>query len=599
MDKARERRLRQRLERRNQPTLRSWKGEPQSPNEKKIASEVVKECGWGRLIFAHTFDDPQDLVDTLLEERANDRDIAMYIRDPHVVLSLAPQDLFLDPSHTFRLWMSELRPQRRSTRGFTVRRLRTKSEARAMNTIYARLNMVPADEDFVIENSRSREMTYFVATDNETGKVVGAVSGVDHVEVFGDPENGSSLWSLAVDPQTAPPGVGEALVQQLAEHYAARGRSFMDLSVMHDNTSAIRLYKKLGFKRVPVFSIKRKNRINEPLFVRQPEDEGLNPYAQIIADEARRRGVKVAIRQAEKGYIRLTHAGVSIDCRESLSEMTSAVAMSICDDKAMTRMVVEEAGLRVPAQRVSDCGEGDEDFLAEYGRIVVKPARGEQGHGVHVDIDNVDDMREAVDEAQRHCSTVLVEQFVQGMDLRVVVINFEVVAAAIRQPAQITGTGQHTIKTLIEKQSRRRSAATGGESRIPLDSETYRTVSSNGYSIDDVLPEGEVINVRRSANLHTGGTIHDVTADLSPALAQAAAEAARAIDIPVVGVDFIVPDPSSSDYYLIEANERPGLANHEPQPTAERFIDLLFPATAARHTNAKGRRVSPDTATRD
>jgi hypothetical protein len=28
---------------------------------------------------------------------------------------------------------------------------------------------------------------------------------------------------------------------------------------------------------------------------------------------------------------------------------------------------------------------------------------------------------------------------------------------------------------------------------------------------------------------------------------------------------------------FVEANERPGLANHEPQPTAAAFIDFLFP----------------------
>ena len=53
--------------------------------------------------------------------------------------------------------------------------------------------------------------------------------------------------------------------------------------------------------------------------------------------------------------------------------------------------------------------------------------------------------------------------------------------------------------------------------------------------------------------------------------------AARAIDIPVVGIDFMVRAPSEPDYVFIEANERPGLANHEPRPTAERFVDLLFP----------------------
>jgi D-alanine-D-alanine ligase-like ATP-grasp enzyme len=41
----------------------------------------------------------------------------------------------------------------------------------------------------------------------------------------------------------------------------------------------------------------------------------------------------------------------------------------------------------------------------------------------------------------------------------------------------------------------------------------------------------------------------------------------------------MVPNVSEPEYVIIEANERPGLANHEPQPTAERFVDLLFPQT--------------------
>ncbi|MFO7482060.1 MAG: N-acetylglutaminylglutamine synthetase, partial [Oceanibaculum nanhaiense] len=101
-----------------------------------------------------------------------------------------------------------------------------------------------------------------------------------------------------------------------------------------------------------------------------------------------------------------------------------------------------------------------------------------------------------------------------------------------------------------------------------------------GYQLDSILPENETLLVRKTANLHTGGTIHDVTDQLHPALVDAAVKAARAIDIPVVGLDFIVPSPARPDYAIIEANERPGLANHEPQPTAERFIDLLFPQTA-------------------
>jgi D-alanine-D-alanine ligase-like ATP-grasp enzyme len=70
-----------------------------------------------------------------------------------------------------------------------------------------------------------------------------------------------------------------------------------------------------------------------------------------------------------------------------------------------------------------------------------------------------------------------------------------------------------------------------------------------------------------------------VTDRLHPALAEVAIRAARAIDIPVVGLDLLVDSVTSPDYVMIEANEQPGLANHEPRPTAARFIDLLFPET--------------------
>ena len=173
--------------------------------------------------------------------------------------------------------------------------------------------------------------------------------------------------------------------------------------------------------------------------------------------------------------------------------------------------------------------------------------------------------------------------------LRVIVIDGAVVAAAIRKPATVCGDGQHTIRMLIEKQSRRRAAATGGESRIPLDEETERAVRIAGYSLDDTLAEGESLAVRKTANLHTGGTIHDVTAELHPDLAAAAVAGARALDIPLVGFDFLVSDVAEPDYVIIEANERPGLANHEPQPTAERFIDFLFPHSRANQDMTMGR----------
>lgn len=542
-------------------------------------SNAYIDCGWGRLIFAQTFDEPSDLIALLKREEPDRRDICFYVRDPHVLLGLAPLDLFLDPSHTYQLDLAAARLSADPPRGFTIRRLGSRKDAEAVNRIYASCGMVGVDPDFFWANRDNRALTYLVAEDNKTGDVIGSVTGVDHFRAFGDPERRASLWCLAVDHRASHGKIGEALTRHLAAHFAARGRRYMDLSVIHDNESAVRLYERMGFERAPTFTVKRKNPINEKLFTGEPLETGLNPYARIIVDEARRRGIAVDVLDAEGGFFRLSHGGRAIVCRESLSELTSAIAMSRCDDKAVTRRLMTEIGLSVSQAVDGNDRQAALDLMAQAGSVVVKPARGEQGRGVTVDIREEGELDRAIDAARTYCPDVLVETFAPGDDLRVIVIGGEVVAAALRKRPSIHGDGRKTIRELIEGLSRRRAASTDGESKVPQDAETERCIAACGYGFDDVLPQGERLEVRRTANLHTGGTLHDVTDILHPAIAKASRAAAEAIDIPVAGLDFIVEAPDAPDFVFIEANERPGLANHEPQPTAERFVDLLFPQT--------------------
>lgn len=559
-----------------------WHGPPTTLPD-GVRPDVVLDCGWGRIVFGLTFTSPDRLRSALRGEESGRRDICMYPREPHVLVAQSPAELFVDPSHTYRLDLHSYVPGGRSSAA-TIRPLRGRDDAEATNAVYATAGMLSAAPSLLLRNAQSPVFTYLVATEPGSGRILGTVTGVDHAEAFGDPEQGTSLWCLAVDPQSRLAGIGEHLSRALAEHYVERGRSYVDLSVLHDNDKAIALYERVGFSRVPVLALKRKNTINERLFVTAPPEDyqRLNPYARIIADEARRRGIGVDVLDAEWGELRLSHAGRSIVTRESLSELTTAVAMSRCDDKRVTRRIFERAGLFVPQGRSATGDEADRAFLDELGELVVKPARGEQGRGITVGVSDEPALDEAVALARSYCPDVLLEQLVPGQDLRVVVIGHQVVAAAVRRPASVIGDGHTPVRKLIAAQSRRREAATRDESRIPLDEATAATVRAHGYELDDVLGAGQELEVRRTANLHTGGTIHDVTASLHPAVASAAVRASRALDIPVTGLDFLVPDPEGPDHVLIEANERPGLANHEPQPTAKRFVDLLFPETSLR-----------------
>jgi GNAT-family acetyltransferase (TIGR03103 family) len=523
------------------------------------------------------------LAEVLRHEGLGRRDICIYAREPHVLVALAPAELFIDPSHTYRLRFTEDDRPGPTPTGFSVRALTSAEDTDDINRVYVRCGMVPAPVEVLWDNHCDNDaVDYLVAVRDDDGSVVGTVTGVDHKRLFNDPEDGSSLWTLAVDPTTSLPGVGAALTRALAALYRDRGRSYMDLSVTHDNAAAIGLYEKLGFERVPVMAVKRKNAINEPLFTHPPETiDDLNPYARIIADEAMRRGIWVEVLDAGAGEMRLSHGGRSVITRESLSEYTSAVAMARCDDKRLTRRLVSEKGIAVPKGRLATFDEKDHAFLEEVGDVVVKPTRGEQGKGITVGVNGPEELDAALARAREEHPNVLIEQRADGDDLRLVVIDGKVVAAALRKPAEIVGTGHHTIRELIETQSRRRAAATGGESRIPVDTVTESTVAEAGYSFDDVLPEGERLRVRRTANLHQGGTIHDVTAKVNPQLCEVAVKAADAIGIPVTGIDLLVPEVTGTEYVFIEANERPGLANHEPQPTGKAFIDYLFPGSPA------------------
>ena len=137
-----------------------------------VQSNVAFNCGWGRLLFGQTFAKASDLADCLRAEGPGRRDIAFYILDPHVVLAAAPQELFLDPSHTYRLDLKTYEPAETAPRGFHIRRLNSLQDAEEINRIYSARRMVTVAPNFFWENRDSDAITYLVAVDDKTNAIV-------------------------------------------------------------------------------------------------------------------------------------------------------------------------------------------------------------------------------------------------------------------------------------------------------------------------------------------------------------------------------------------------------------------------------------------
>jgi cyanophycin synthetase len=108
-----------------------------------------------------------------------------------------------------------------------------------------------------------------------------------------------------------------------------------------------------------------------------------------------------------------------------------------------------------------------------------------------------------------------------------------------------------------------------------------------GYTADSVPEAGEVVYLRSTANLSTGGTATDVTDIIHPDNRAMAVRAVRAIGLDVGGVDFLSTNIAES-YKTIgggicEVNAAPGFRMHvapsegTPRDAAGPVIDMLFP----------------------
>lgn len=303
------------------------------------------------------------------------------------------------------------------------------------------------------------------------------------------------------------------------------------------------------------------------------EPAKLSKTSALIISSAQKRGIKTRIVSIEKDTFTLSFHGEKILCCDALTEKTDPSVSKTVENKNLTTQILAKAGFSVPAQQIASTKQRNNAFLEENERIVIKPLSLSSGAGVSIDIQDTAEMKFLINELRESGQKKqLLEQYVQGKDLRILVIDNEYVAAIHRAPPQVIGTGLHTIAELVKIINKNRKITNA----ILVDSEAERCINSQGYSFDDIPEEGAVIIIRKNTNESTGAVPCDVTRLIHPSVRKAAVEIAAHLEIPVAGIDLMVPSIRSKDYMFIEANSSPGLYGHEPQPVVERFLDYVF-----------------------
>ncbi|MBM9603340.1 cyanophycin synthetase [Desulfopila inferna] len=320
------------------------------------------------------------------------------------------------------------------------------------------------------------------------------------------------------------------------------------------------------------------------------ENDMLGPTTWSIVKEAKSRNIPF-IRLNQESYIQLGYGAHQKRIQASITSQTSAIAVETADEKTNVKKFLKRAGIPVPSGRLVTT---EEEAMAVFdeigGAVVVKPDVGNHGKGSTINVTEPGHLQKAFLAAQPYCSDVIVEEYVQGGDFRLLVIDGKFVAAARREPAHVIGDGKSSIRDLIEKINTDPRRGFGHEkvlTQIDINDMTKRLLSLRGQSPEYSPAEGEKVYLKTTANLSQGGTATDVTDEVNPEIRLMAERTARIIGLDCVGVDALALDISlplrQSGLKVIEVNAAPGFRMHleptsgQPRNVAKPIVDMLFP----------------------
>ncbi|SFZ90717.1 cyanophycin synthetase [Flaviramulus basaltis] len=322
------------------------------------------------------------------------------------------------------------------------------------------------------------------------------------------------------------------------------------------------------------------------------ESERLGPSTGSIVEEAEARGIPW-IRLNKYSLCQLGYGANQKRIQATVTSETSSIGVELACDKEDTKFLLEQAQVEVPRGDIIRRESSLEESCKYVGYpLVIKPVDGNHGRGITVNINNYEDALVGFRNAKEssRSGAIIVEKFITGQDYRLLVINNKLVAAALRTPAHVIGNGKSTVQELVDEVNKDPRRGYGHENvltQITVNDLTKAIIKDAGYALESVIPEGEMLILKDTANLSTGGTAEDVTDILHPANVSMAERISKIIDLDICGIDVMTTDItkplSETGGAVLEVNAGPGFRMHLaptkglPRNVAGHVIDKLFP----------------------
>lgn len=259
-------------------------------------------------------------------------------------------------------------------------------------------------------------------------------------------------------------------------------------------------------------------------------------------------------------------------------DLNTLGAAEIANDKAYAAAFLSRAGIPVPTGHLvfsSEIRDGGplpaavRDFAGEQAfPLFVKPNCGREGRDV-MRVDTIHTLQNALHLLANRTDQMLVQEEVRGTELRVIVLDGEVLCAVERRPPRVTGDGVRSLAEIIAAHPR----AQATDPRLDFE------LTRQGLRLETVPAAGQVVTLLPVANLSAGGTARIVTTSLSEDLAALARLAAKTLALRYAAVDFILPERPRADAaaVVLEVNAAPGLGNlHRQGPEEAQAVEAVY-----------------------
>lgn len=222
----------------------------------------------------------------------------------------------------------------------------------------------------------------------------------------------------------------------------------------------------------------------------------------------------------------------------------------------------------------------EEDAVTAAEKIgfpcVVKPVNGHKGEGVFTRIMSEQEVRFAfrkiVEIGENHdvpFMGVLVQTMIYGTDHRLLAVNGKFAAALQRVPAFVEGDGDHTIKELIDIENSKTIRLDNARSplcKIKIDDDLIQYLGQQKKSLTTVPEQGEIVTLRKVANISAGGVSYNVSEKIHPDNIKLVEDIASYFHVRNLGIDVLAEDISKSwkdgNFGIIEINAGPGVFMH-------------------------------------